>query len=132
MTSAGWNPKQIDLRVTAGWSGTEEDKCSREQEACDEKDVAELSAAAAIVDGAGKSEHDTAGRDALGKTREGKRVSHRVAKADHQRQSDATQQEQRRQHVLRAAGSANRPEDVHCREGAEEKNGPKDELIAKL
>ncbi len=32
--------QQIDLRVTAGWSGTEEDESGREQEAGDEKNVA--------------------------------------------------------------------------------------------
>ena len=63
-------------------------------------------------------------RRALREIHEQERVAHRVAQADHQRQSNARQHQDRGQKELVAREAAHAPEQVHQQERAEENADP--------
>src|SRR5262249_1725850 len=128
----GLESEEVDLGVARAWAVAERDQQRGEDEAGEQRNVAELAEVALVVEHAGGGEDQAADGDAFGEIDEEELVADGVAEADHEDQADAGEKDDGGEERLVAFEAAQAPPEVDAEEGEEEDGAPKEEGAAEL
>ena len=124
--------KQVHLGVAGSRPGPEQHQQHRKRKAGQQRHVAQLAEPTLVVQPAERGQQHHSSHHPLSEIHEQQVVAHRVAQADHENESRARQQQNRRQKCLVAREAAQTPPQVRQQKCRDQEPGPQVECAIEL